>query len=78
MTNEEKVSLLLGKEFLHDDVVPFKDQGRQPGEAVIDSVVEWRFEPGTISIILNKATRRQSSPKRWIPPHDPFRRASVV
>jgi hypothetical protein len=78
MTNEEKVSLLLGKEFLHDDVVPFKDQGRQPGEAVIDSVVEWRFEPGTISIILNKATRRQSSPKRCIPPHDRFRTASVV
>ena len=78
MTNEEKVFLLLGKEFLHDDVVPFKDYGRHLGEAVIDSVVEWRFEAGTVGITSNKATRQQPSPKRWIPPDNPLRRAPVV
>src|SRR5438270_2997923 len=78
MTNEEKVLLLLGKKFLHDHVVAFKDHRRHLGEAVIDFVVEWRFEPGTIGIISINATKQQPSPKRWIPPDNPLRRASVV
>jgi len=73
MTNEEKVFLLLGKEFLDDDVVPFKDRGRYFGEAVIDSVVEWRFEAGTVGITSNKTMRQQPSPKRWVSLDNPFR-----
>ena len=78
ITNEEKVLLLLGKEFLHDDVVPFKDHGRHLGEAVIDSVIEWGFETGIIGSISNETTRQQPLPTRWIPFQDLLGRASVV